>query len=84
MTAVDFALISFLSLLDPARRMPISSHSAPLSAVAQVIGVTGVNPTGRCLLASELHTGAAAPLAATPPDQLARLARRTGMLLCLT
>lgn len=46
----------------------------------QIIGVTGVNPTGGCLLASALHTSAPAPLPATTPDQLARLARRTGVL----
>ena len=44
----------------------------------QVIGVTGVNPSGSCLLASQLHMGTPLPLPATPPEHSARLARRTG------
>jgi len=65
----------------PKSLLPSYSPWAKLNSynvVLQVIGVTGVNPTGSCLLASQLHTGAAPPLHATRPDELADKARQTG------
>ncbi len=49
--------------------------------VAQVVGVTGTNPTGKRIVASELHRFAPASQAASTPQQLEAFARRTGGFL---
>ena len=57
------------------------SELASEDVVAQVVGVTGTNPTGKRIVASELHRSAPASQVASTPQQLEAFARRTGGFL---